>query len=345
MQKLWFSLRYLCCRVFLMPWLRPAAIPKHHWELLSEEPDTPKLLVLEKEHAADRLCLEKLLAQHAISNRQIRIVSVPKKRNSKRCKQLLQLISEYQHCYAASVFWTRRRESSHSIWGSYFQDSYTPAGFLRRIPTLFFQARQVSAFIGPVGKLASDEAESLCTELSAIYASQREAVTGPDFSHRRTIIHEVLQDDGVKQCISQLNQAGTMQTKRAEKKARQYFKEIAADYSFTTVRFFDGLLTYLWQKIYSGVSLQGFEQVSNIAQSHQLVYVPCHRSHIDYMLLSYSIYKHGLMPPHIAAGINLNLPIIGRLLRGGGAFFIRRQFKGQLLYRAVFEAYLQAMLR
>src|SRR5690606_21288061 len=72
-------------------------------------------------------------------------------------------------------------------------------------------------------------------------------------------------------------------------------------------------------------------------------YVPCHRSHIDYLLLSYLLFRNGLTPPHIAAGINLNMPIIGGLLRRGGAFFMRRTFKGNPLYTAVFNEYLHTL--
>jgi glycerol-3-phosphate O-acyltransferase len=77
---------------------------------------------------------------------------------------------------------------------------------------------------------------------------------------------------------------------------------------------------------------------------HEIVYVPCHRSHIDYLLLSYIIIRKGLTPPHIAAGANLNLPLVGSLLRRGGAFFLRRSFKGEPLYAAVFHEYLHLML-
>src|SRR5690606_1850623 len=49
-------------------------------------------------------------------------------------------------------------------------------------------------------------------------------------------------------------------------------------------------------------------------------------------------------PPHIAAGINLNLPIVGRVLRRGGAFFIRRSFHGNALYSAVFRSYFRLIL-
>src|SRR5689334_21523274 len=65
---------------------------------------------------------------------------------------------------------------------------------------------------------------------------------------------------------------------------------------------------------------------------------------MDYLLLSYVIYVHGYAIPHIAAGINLNLPIVGRFLRKGGAFFIRRSFRGNALYTVVFMKYLAAIM-
>ncbi|MGC0195011.1 glycerol-3-phosphate 1-O-acyltransferase PlsB, partial [Klebsiella pneumoniae] len=73
---------------------------------------------------------------------------------------------------------------------------------------------------------------------------------------------------------------------------------------------------------------------------HEIVYVPCHRSHMDYLLLSYVLYHQGLVPPHIAAGINLNFWPAGPIFRRLGAFFIRRTFKGNKLYSTVFREYL-----
>ena len=72
----------------------------------------------------------------------------------------------------------------------------------------------------------------------------------------------------------------------------------------------------------------------------RIVYVPCHRSHMDYLLLSYVLYHQGLVPPHIAAGINLNFWPAGPIFRRLGAFFIRRTFKGNKLYSTVFREYL-----
>ena len=83
--------------------------------------------------------------------------------------------------------------------------------------------------------------------------------------------------------------------------------------------------------------------MQDVAQGNEIVYVPCHRSHIDYLLLSYLLFRNGLTPPHIAAGINLNMPVIGSILRRGGAFFMRRSFKGNQLYTAVFNEYLHTL--
>ena len=65
---------------------------------------------------------------------------------------------------------------------------------------------------------------------------------------------------------------------------------------------------------------------------------------MDYLLLSYLLYTRGIVPPHIAAGINLNLPVIGTLLRKGGAFFIRRSIRGNALYSAVFTEYVAQLV-
>jgi glycerol-3-phosphate O-acyltransferase len=86
------------------------------------------------------------------------------------------------------------------------------------------------------------------------------------------------------------------------------------------------------------------ETLKQVSDGNEVVYVPCHRSHMDYLLLSYVIYHQGYAIPHIAAGINLNIPVIGRLLRKGGAFFIRRSFAGNALYTVVFMKYLAAIM-
>ena len=66
-----------------------------------------------------------------------------------------------------------------------------------------------------------------------------------------------------------------------------------------------------------------------------LVFLPCHKSHLDYLLVSWLCFRLGLALPHIVAGDNLDLPVVGPLLRRGGAFFVRRTWGDDELYPVV----------
>ncbi len=106
----------------------------------------------------------------------------------------------------------------------------------------------------------------------------------------------------------------------------------------------DRLLGWLWQRFYDGVLLQGLERLTALARDYTLVYVPCHRSHVDYLLLSMWCTRRGcgcrISPP-----ARTSMPLIGPILRGGGAFFMRRSFKDDVLYAEVFAAYLHEVLK
>ena len=128
---------------------------------------------------------------------------------------------------------------------------------------------------------------------------------------------------------------------KAQQNAIALMEEIAANFSYEMIRLTDRILGFTWNRLYQGINVHNAERVRQLAHDgHELVYVPCHRSHMDYLLLSYVLYHQGLVPPHIAAGINLNFWPAGPIFRRLGAFFIRRTFKGNKLYSTVFREYL-----
>ena len=170
---------------------------------------------------------------------------------------------------------------------------------------------------------------------------QRLAATGPRLMNRNQLQHAILARPAVKKAIADEAKAKQISTEAARKRARQLLLEIAADYRESTLRVGDRVLGWLWNKLYHGLKIQHGKQLQELAQKgHEIVYVPCHRSHMDYLLLSYVIYHQGLVPPHIAAGVNLNFWPAGSIFRRGGAFFIRRSFSGDKLYSTVFREYL-----
>lgn len=181
--------------------------------------------------------------------------------------------------------------------------------------------------------------------LNQFLDKQRASILGPDLSDRRNVVDKLLFAPSIRQAIEKQS-AETGESKEAlTRQARQYLNEITSDYSYPVVRFFDKFLTWLWTQLYDGVKVQHFERVRELAADYEIVYVPCHRSHIDYLLLSYVIYRQGLSIPYIAAGDNLNIPILGQILRNGGAFFMRRSFRDNPLYSVVFKEYLHSILQ
>jgi glycerol-3-phosphate O-acyltransferase len=101
----------------------------------------------------------------------------------------------------------------------------------------------------------------------------------------------------------------------------------------------------IWVRMFHGLETRGLEKVIECVKQHPVVLVPCHRSHFDYLVLSYVFHSNFLTPPHIAAGINLSFWPLGPLFRGAGAYFIRRSFGDDEVYKAVFRGYMKFLIR
>ena len=124
-------------------------------------------------------------------------------------------------------------------------------------------------------------------------------------------------------------------------------REIAARYNSFVVDILKVVLNFVFNRIYDGVDVDeaGMKRLVEASRKGPLILCPAHKSHIDYMILSMICDDYGLQPPHVAAGDNLNFWPVGRVLRSGGAFFIRRTFKGDRVYSATLGAYVKRLLQ
>ncbi|EOE4687690.1 glycerol-3-phosphate 1-O-acyltransferase PlsB [Vibrio vulnificus] len=173
------------------------------------------------------------------------------------------------------------------------------------------------------------------------FSRQKLAASGPDLPSRQVLFARLMKSPAIEQAIEEEAKSKNIPMEKARKEAQDIMDEIAADFSYSLVKQGDRLLGWLWNKLYQGLNINNAATVRRLAQDgHEIVYVPCHRSHMDYLLLSYVLYHEGMVPPHIAAGINLNFFPAGPIFRRGGAFFIRRSFKGNRLYSTIFREYL-----
>jgi glycerol-3-phosphate O-acyltransferase len=252
-----------------------------------------------------------------------------------------------------SVYWGRAPQKEASWFRLLFVEDWAFTTRLRKFLQVLFNGRNtLIEFDEPVSLRsllgvetgAAVRGRRVARALRTIYARQRAARIGPDLSHRRTIVNQVLRTRAVRGVLMQEAREKKLTRRQALLRARQYADEIAANYSHAFIRFMEAALARLWNRLYDGVVFGHVSTLEQTVEGNEIIYVPCHRSHMDYLLLSYVIYAHGYAIPHIAAGINLNLPVVGRFLRKGGAFFIRRSFRGNALYTVVFMKYIAAIM-
>jgi glycerol-3-phosphate O-acyltransferase len=252
-----------------------------------------------------------------------------------------------------TVLWGRAPRQQDSLVEALFADAWASVGPLRQLLIILVNGRQTRVSFNANFSLsriirgapdASTAARKTNRFLRFHFRRMREAAIGPDLSHRHNLIEAMIASATLQEAIVDEAQRAGIGIDEARARARRFAWEIASDFSYPVVRAGELVLKQLWNRLYDEVVVHGSAELAAIAPGKGLVYLPNHRSHIDYLLLSYFINAQGLAPPHIAAGDNLDIPLVGPILRRGGAFFMRRSFKGELLYAAVFREYLHAML-
>jgi len=252
-----------------------------------------------------------------------------------------------------AVFWGRAAPKEASWWRLLLTDNWVLVGRFRRALTVVLNGHNTLLTFGEPLRLRDAMQDGLneprnvrrtIRTLRANLRAQRASTIGPDLSHRRTIVTQVLRTRAVRLAFGAEMRASGLARRSALLRAKKYADEIAANYSQAFVTFMSVALGRLWNQLYDGVEVEHVDKLHEVCDGAEIIYVPCHRSHMDYLLLSYVIYQKGFAIPHVAAGVNLNMPVIGRFLRKGGAFFMRRSFKGNALYAAVFKKYLGVMM-
>jgi glycerol-3-phosphate O-acyltransferase len=253
-----------------------------------------------------------------------------------------------------SVFWSRAPNKERSLIRLLLSENWAVTSRLRRLVVILLNRREITVQFGtPVGLLDAAEptmsdarlARRVARLMRVQFKAQRTALLGPDLSHRRTLANQILQSALVREALANVVAEGTLTPEKGRRLARKHVNAIASDVTYVTIQFFNRLLTWFWNRIYDGTEVHGLDRLHTLAETSTLIYIPSHRSHIDYLLGSYVLYHHGFVVPHIAAGDNLNMPVVGALLRRAGAFFMRRSFQDDPLYSAVFSEYFFQVLR
>lgn len=297
---------------------------------------------LSRKHGGGYLCLD-TQPRHGKSEAVLRNMIELQRRDAAREVQIIPV----------SIFWGRnpgRKESS--LLRAVFSDaeSFNP---LRRFFIILVQGRDILVNFGkPISlrEFVKEEAshEQLSRKLKRVlrvhFRTQKNAALGPQLYRRGQVIEFLLSSHNVRDIIASEAQRRGTSIERVTKTARKNLEAICSDLSPRFVLMFYVFLNWFFKKIFTAIEVRRSPALAEVARTQKLIYLPCHRSHMDSLLLSYVLYKEGLMVPHFGSGDNLNFHIIGTLLRKSGAFFLKRRFRGNRLYTTLFSEYMHYLV-
>ncbi|MDJ0841698.1 MAG: 1-acyl-sn-glycerol-3-phosphate acyltransferase [Acidobacteriota bacterium] len=173
------------------------------------------------------------------------------------------------------------------------------------------------------------------------------AYRGPNKRSRSRKVRKILKEKRLQMELKQVAERTDRSIESVLKEADKTLHDIASDTSERVINIMRILFDFVWARTLEDIDFrqEDIDRLRQLNKEGPVVIMPCHRSHVDYLVVAYVMEKQGLNYPRTAAGDNLSKWPLGALLRRCGAFFLRRSFKGEAVFPLVFDAYIRHILR
>jgi glycerol-3-phosphate O-acyltransferase len=178
-------------------------------------------------------------------------------------------------------------------------------------------------------------------------SSQERQILGERLKVARFVAEQVLAEPDFQDRVAAAGAASGLTRAEALEHAERALRELATGHRRLALGIFSRLARWLTQLAFEPeVSLDPAQiaRLRELARGASLVFLPSHQSNVDHLVMFHALFGAGLAPPFTAAGLNMSFWPISRLLRGTGAFFIRRSGDDPV-YREVLRAFVAYLLQ
>ncbi len=254
--------------------------------------------------------------------------------------------------------WEKWNVRLKPAWADYVFGSPEAPGFLHSVLAFFRNYKRAQFRVGEAIDLtelvkrspdASDAvlARKVRSTLHVHLARETRTVFGPPFKPPQRVIEETLRDRALRRSLQVIADTSGRRAESVLREARRDLNAIAARLHPTVLALANPLMSLVFRFMYDGIDVDeaGLERAIRASQGAPIVLCPSHKSHIDYLVLSWALWHRGYQAPLVAAGSNLSFFPLGPFLRRCGAFFLRRTFGGDKVYTATFKAYVRKLVR
>jgi len=173
------------------------------------------------------------------------------------------------------------------------------------------------------------------------------AYRGPNKRSRGRKVQKILREKRLQEELKQVAERTDRSVESVMKEAKRTLHEMASDTSERVINLMRILFDFVFARTLEGMDFRqdDIDRMRELNKQGPVIIMPCHRSHVDYLVVAYLLEIQGLRYPRTAAGDNLSKWPLGAILRRCGAFFLRRSFKGETIFPLVFDAYIRHTLR
>jgi glycerol-3-phosphate O-acyltransferase len=254
--------------------------------------------------------------------------------------------------------WEKWNVRFKPAWADYVFGSPEAPGFLHSVLAFLRNYKRAQFRVGEAIDLSelvkrSPEApdavlaRKVRSTLHVHLARETRTVFGPPFKPPERVIDETLRDRALRRSLQVIADTSGRRGESVLREARRDLNAIAARLHPTVLALANSLMSLVFHFMYDGIDVDeaGLERAMRASQGAPIVLCPSHKSHIDYLVLSWAMWHRGYQAPLVAAGSNLSFFPLGPFLRRCGAFFLRRTFGGDKVYTATFKAYVRKLVR
>ncbi|XP_026679506.1 dihydroxyacetone phosphate acyltransferase-like [Diaphorina citri] len=166
-------------------------------------------------------------------------------------------------------------------------------------------------------------------------------------SHPDVIKYNVLESEETASIIHEFSLELSLPKEQIRLQVLDILNEIGYGRSLTVVRWLGLLLVKILKKTRTSVYVNE-EQLNKLRKQwgdNPVLFLPSHRSYGDFILMALLCFHYNIEIPCVAAGMDFHsMFLMGNMLRGCSAYFMRRTYGTDKLYWRVFDVYVQALV-
>ncbi len=243
-----------------------------------------------------------------------------------------------------------------SLWNLPLGNPYDPPAWFRWL----WPRRDVRVILGRPGTLAElvreapDPGDALALSafvrgqaVKALSQTERQ-VLGERYKVPRLLVEQILGEPAFRDRVANAGAKSGLTRAESQRHAESALRELATTHDFLYMEVFRRFCRWLYTRVYEPeivIERAELEALHELARSSALVFIPSHKSNFDHLVLYYLLFTEGLPPPHTAAGNNMSFFPMSRILPRTGAYFIRRSFQDDPVYKEALGGFINYLVQ